>query len=411
MASGGTGGGSSPGGGGGAPSAATYVLIGPSGSLPNARVLAAGAGIALIDGGPGGPITISSSGSDAAAWHKTGDVVGADKIIGTLDDFAIKLYANNQEYGRIVDNGPNIHWTGPRLLVGSTTPFYPNSDIAHFEKDIDDQLTITLQNPNAGAAGASIICINDLSHTGGQNILSSGWPSGTDGVLADEVAYLGFGCSAVIGTQTAKPLRFIISNAELGRFSADGSFLIGTTTGTGNETAIFRRDLNGQSYIQIQNNTNGTAAAALQYFAAAGAPGQLRTGQTASGFSPSAGFGNVAASEAFLQGNFVPLYVGTVSTDDIRFVTNAIERGRFLSTGEFVPPSDATGSVGTNARRWNLIRGVTITSGDMNLENEDGSAKWTIRESDPTDDSEDPRKLYAIDRVAGRKYTVPLLAA
>lgn len=256
-----------------------------------------------------------------------------------------------------------------------------------------------------------MVCINDLTHAGGQNILGSGWPSGTDGVLADEIAYLGFGCSCVIGTQTSKPLRFIVNNIEYGRFSSDGVFLIGTTTDTANETAIFRRDLNGQSYIQVQNGTNGVSAVALQYFVAAGAPGQMRIGQTASTYSPSPGFGNVAASEAFVQGNAVPLYVGTVSTDPIRFVTDAAERAQFLSTGEFVPPSDASGSVGTNSRRWNLIRGVTITSGDLELENEDQSAKWTVREAKPGDDTEDPRKLYAIDRVVGRKYTIPLVAA
>jgi hypothetical protein len=412
MASGGSGPGGGPGGGGsGAPADATYILIAPTAFLPNARSLTAGTGISLIDGGPGGAITIMATGTDASAWHKTGDVIGADKILGSLDDFAVRLFANNQEYGRIVDNGPNIHWTGPRLLVGATTPFYPNADIAHFNKDLDDQLTITLQNPNAGAAGASIVCINDLGHTGGENILGSGWPSGTDGVLSDETAFLGFGTSVVLGTQTAKPVRFNVANVEWGRFAADGSFLIGAVAGSGVETAIFRRDVNSQSLIQIQNATNGTLAAALAYFVAAGAPGQCRVGQTSSDFTPTSGFGNVAASEAFVQGNFVPLYVGTVSTDPIRFVTDAVERAQFLSTGEFVPTADATGSVGTNARRWSLIRGVTITSGDLELENSDASAKWTIREAKPDDDTEDPRKLYVIDRVVGKKYILPLQAA
>ena len=46
----------------------------------------------------------------------------------------------------------------------------------------------------------------------------------------------------------------------------------------------------------------------------------------------------------------------------------------------FVPSVDATGSIGTAALRWGLIRGQTITSGDIELLSEDGEAHWCLRE-------------------------------
>ena len=54
---------SSSGGGGGADSAASYVVISATGSLSNERVLTAGTGISIGDGGAGGNVTISTTGA------------------------------------------------------------------------------------------------------------------------------------------------------------------------------------------------------------------------------------------------------------------------------------------------------------------------------------------------------------
>ena len=39
------------------------------------------------------------------------------------------------------------------------------------------------------------------------------------------------------------------------------------------------------------------------------------------------------------------------------------------SSGEVLPPSDDTGSIGKNGQRWSLVRAKTITSGDLTFEN------------------------------------------
>lgn len=56
----------SPGGGGGAPTNASYVVIGLNGTLTAERVLTAGAGISITDGGAGGNVTIAATGGGGA---------------------------------------------------------------------------------------------------------------------------------------------------------------------------------------------------------------------------------------------------------------------------------------------------------------------------------------------------------
>ena len=69
-----TGGGGSGGGGGGAPTDAQYVTLATDGGLANDRVLTAGTGISLTDGGAGGNLTIANTvaaGAPSAAQYIT----------------------------------------------------------------------------------------------------------------------------------------------------------------------------------------------------------------------------------------------------------------------------------------------------------------------------------------------------
>lgn len=62
------------GGGGGAPTNASYVTLGPDATLTNERVLTAGAGITVTDGGAGGPVTVActvTSGAPTNAQYVT----------------------------------------------------------------------------------------------------------------------------------------------------------------------------------------------------------------------------------------------------------------------------------------------------------------------------------------------------
>lgn len=59
------------GGGGGAPTNATYVTLSTNATLTNERVLTAGAGVTIVDGGAGGTVTISSTGGGATLTAAT----------------------------------------------------------------------------------------------------------------------------------------------------------------------------------------------------------------------------------------------------------------------------------------------------------------------------------------------------
>ena len=89
-------------------------------------------------------------------------------------------------------------------------------------------------------------------------------------------------------------------------------------------------------------------------------------------------------------------------TADVLLVENSAgtDQVRLTINNEFIPAADNQGSVGTNGNRWALIRGTVVTSGDLNLENDDGSAAWTIREM--------PDFLLAINRNTGKKFRIAL---
>ena len=65
-------------------------------------------------------------------------------------------------------------------------------------------------------------------------------------------------------------------------------------------------------------------------------------------------------------------------------------------SGQLLPSADNEGSIGIVGARWSLVRAVTITSGDLNLESESGDAKWTVRE--------EPDQIIAINQNTGKKY-------
>lgn len=65
-----------------APLAPSYVVVGANSTLPNGRVLAAGANISLTDGGVGGPLTIAVTGLAAAYTNEDAQ----DAVGGILSD-------------------------------------------------------------------------------------------------------------------------------------------------------------------------------------------------------------------------------------------------------------------------------------------------------------------------------------
>lgn len=61
-----------------------------------------------------------------------------------------------------------------------------------------------------------------------------------------------------------------------------------------------------------------------------------------------------------------------------------------------LPDGDNTRALGSEAARWSLVRSVVVTTGDLNLQSDDGSAKWTIQEQ--------PNEILLHNRRTGKTY-------
>lgn len=74
-------------GGSGAPVDAKYIVLAANSTLTNERILTAGSGVSLVDGGAGGPLTISSAGGDLLVGNTLFvDAVNGDDGTGTRGD-------------------------------------------------------------------------------------------------------------------------------------------------------------------------------------------------------------------------------------------------------------------------------------------------------------------------------------
>ncbi len=109
------------------------------------------------------------------------------------------------------------------------------------------------------------------------------------------------------------------------------------------------------------------------------------------------------AGFAFVQlGNvFGALAVlGTKDANNLEIITNNVARAIFDQLGNLIPPADAAGQIGTNAKRWNVVRAVTVTSGDIEMQSESGDAHWTLKEA--------PDAIYAVNHVTGGRWRLAM---
>jgi len=150
----------------------------------------------------------------------------------------------------------------------------------------------------------------------------------------------------------------------------------GMITVSGFGTHVFSSAGSGGNIVRVQNTTNGSAASAL--FDVTNDAGVGVSMQAfASSFTPG---GDAFASGARLIVNSAGgLSITTTNAaGEIRFYTGGFnQRARFDTNGDFVPGTDNTRNCGVPSDRWALVRGVTITSGDLNFEN-----GWTFTEGE-----------------------------
>jgi hypothetical protein len=410
--------------------------------------------------------SIAGAGGDATAWHNTGDTFGADKIIGAMDasgGYAVKFYVENQEMFRIVDDGDNLNWTGPRIKVGHTgAAFYPNGDIISIQKDLSDQLCVTLRNTHSTAgqpSGASYVVIDDTGTiAGGVNVMNSNWPNPQDGVYAGEVCFLAFGGPCVLGTQTDADLRFITQNAERMRwdnsaseFQISGGDVIvsaGDISVSGNidSTGGVIRALAAASGLQIGDKAGSSNY--LEYLddsgngevtlRAVGKGSRFMYSRIVSGAASASGYGaalwvtNADAKHAtlfmpetgFSESHLAKASYATLSVSagyGWRINVNATNNSgiRIESDGTlhhfgsaftynlFPEGGSGVGSIGSSGAKWSDVYVVNaVHVGDVHMSDEAMGSDWVLREAKIQ--GEDVDTLYAINGRTGKKYKVML---
>lgn len=173
-----------------------------------------------------------------------------------------------------------------------------------------------------------------------------------NGGVTQRVAWRCAGCDKyeVSITPSATPAAATLISAKA--FGREASDFLSTTTVT------LAGDVTGPSNANIVKTLTGTA-------------GQVNG-------VPSGGFFVLGLSAAAI------LQLGdSVNTTTVRLqntVASVQLTGTTLSTPNVVPQIDNTYNCGTNALRWALVRGFAITSGDLNLTDEERNADWTLRE-------------------------------
>jgi hypothetical protein len=145
-------------------------------------------------------------------------------------------------------------------------------------------------------------------------------------------------------------------------------------SGTGQPiiTSGFALDVSGSTLIEKSNSTSTltvrTVSNADAYTAIAltnsGASGVLSV-------SRSTGADVFTGSSAYATG------IGTQNNTPLEIGINGTVAARFDTNRDFVPSADNTRNNGVNTLRWALVRGVTITSGDLSFEN-----GWTMTEAE-----------------------------
>lgn len=101
------------GGSGGADAAASYVVLSATSSLSNERVLAAGSGISITDGGPGGSVTIAATGGGGGG----GDTYFSSTTAGSIFTSGSAAFKGNEFVDSPADKGTDVFF----YVSGSTT--------------------------------------------------------------------------------------------------------------------------------------------------------------------------------------------------------------------------------------------------------------------------------------------------
>ena len=204
------------------PVTATYVTVQAESKLPNERVLTAGTGITLDDGGPGNPITIASTAQSAA---------------GSAQD--IQLNAGSGEFGAssnfsFVTGSGILQVTGTvsaTRMTASAMSLTPTSGAlagagSYLGLDASNNIIVTASSGTGGSGGSGIFTTINGSQAYVTSSLAIGGTSAPDHQLAisgSVSASLNISASAFYGetlriSGTGPKLQFNETDAGAGRY-------------------------------------------------------------------------------------------------------------------------------------------------------------------------------------------------
>jgi hypothetical protein len=182
-----------------------------------------------------------------------------------------------------------------------------------------------------GATGQGSIGFTRGAVVAGLGLTDTGFTPA--GMFAADQMFINSSAAAggmVIVTQAAAPIKFGINSAEVSRFTSDGRFLMGTTTGL--NFVDLAVNANSAQYLKFQNASAGTQATTNLVLVNNNGTTSLQLGYTSTGYTPA---GTILADMGYVLGNGAGgMLVGTGIAAPLKFSTNGNEVARFLPTGQ-----------------------------------------------------------------------------
>lgn len=273
--------------GGNAPATAPYVTIGTDAILTAERVLTAGAGITITDGGANGPVTISATATGAVS--SVFGRIGA--VVATLGDYTSSLVSNvSAVAGATVTAALNALQGAVDTLTTGLAGKAPLSaeylvSTASAELTAERVLTagtgvtltpaagtLTVATPNAvqGPASSTLAAIPRFSTTLGNAVVNSGVTIDAGNNLAGIVAMTMTGNLTISGT---------VDGVDISNLAAVPFVTIGTSGAVANEraltagTGISFTDGGAGGNLTINSTVSGGAPTTATYVCLAGDAG------------------------------------------------------------------------------------------------------------------------------------------
>ena len=240
-----------------------YIVLTSSPSLPNERVLTAGSGITITDGGAGGSLTITAAGGGS------GDVVGpasaTDNAIARFDLTTGKLIQNS---GVTIDDSNNVTVAGRIIVTGGTTSLTDatlgNAAVGSFP----------YYDGGGNSAVYAMFGHKDLDHSS---------------VVTNYALYQDNTGNTSINASTGKNLYFAINNVAMGAITND--------IGSGVDAILFTGDLSTRTDITL-GNTTGISATTIY-----AGTGDLNIGHNAADRNVNLGTGNNTSEQEVTVGS------------------------------------------------------------------------------------------------------------